>query len=83
MPLIALANQCAGHDLGFVNPALYAIARSAGYHAAFHDITTGDNTVKFPPRTYRGYHAAPGWDPATGLGTPDAAVLVPLLAHGQ
>ena len=80
--LIALANQYAGHDLGFVNPALYAIARTACYHAAFHDVTTGSNTVKFPPKTYRGYQAAPGWDPATGLGSPDAAVLVPLLAHG-
>ncbi|HEY1920326.1 MAG TPA: hypothetical protein VGH27_32555 [Streptosporangiaceae bacterium] len=51
--------------------------------AAFHDITTGDNTVKFPPSTYRGDQTTPGWDPATGLGSPDAAVLVPLLAHGH
>lgn len=81
--LIALANQYAGHDLGFVNPALYAIARTARYHAAFHDVTTGNNTVKFPPKTYRGFKAAPGWDPATGLGSPDAAILIPLLAHGE
>ncbi|HEX4060155.1 MAG TPA: S53 family peptidase [Streptosporangiaceae bacterium] len=81
--LIALANQYAGHDLGFVNPSLYAIARTACYHAAFHDVTTGTNTVKFPPKTYRGYQAAPGWDPVTGLGSPDAAILVPLLAHGE
>jgi hypothetical protein len=38
--------------------------------------------VKFPPKTFRGYRAAPGWDAATGLGSPDASALVPLLAHG-
>jgi subtilase family serine protease len=79
--VITLANQYAGHDLGFVNPALYAIARGPCYHAAFHDITKGSNTVQFPPRTFRGYRAGPGWDPVTGLGSPDARVLIPLLAR--
>jgi subtilase family serine protease len=79
--IIALANQYAGHDLGFVNPALYAIARGPRYHAAFHDITEGSNSVQFPPKTFRGYAAAPGWDPVTGLGSPDARVLIPLLAR--
>jgi len=81
--IIALANQHAGHDLGFVNPALYAIARGPCYHGAFHDITKGNNTVEFPARTVRGYAAAPGWDPVTGLGSPDARVLIPLLAHAH
>ncbi len=79
--LIALADQYAGRQLGFVNPALYQIARSTRYHQAFHDITTGNNTVEFPPRTFTGYRAGPGWDPVTGLGSPDAQVLVPLLAR--
>jgi subtilase family serine protease len=79
--IIALADQYAGHSLGFVNPALYAIARGPCYHAAFHDITKGSNTAEFPPQTFRGYTAAPGWDPVTGLGSPDARVLIPLLAH--
>jgi subtilase family serine protease len=79
--IIAPANQYAGHDLGFVNPALYAIARGSCYHAAFHDITKGSNTAKFPAQTVRGYTATPGWDPVTGLGSPDARVLIPLLAH--
>jgi subtilase family serine protease len=79
--IIALADQYAGHSLGFVNPALYAIARGPCYHAAFHDITKGSNTVDFPPQAVRGYTAAPGWDPVTGLGSPDASVLVPLLVH--
>lgn len=79
--LIALADQCAGRQLGFVNPALYRIGRSAAYHRAFHDVTQGNNTVTFPPKTFQGYRAAPGWDPVTGLGSPNAQVLVPLLAH--
>jgi subtilase family serine protease len=79
--LVALADQLAHRHLGFINPAIYRIARGPDYHAAFHDITTGDNTFVFPPTTISGYRAGPGWDPVTGWGTPDAAVLVPLLAH--
>ena len=76
--LMALADQYAHHDLGFVNPAIYRIARSSSYHKAFHDITTGNNDSAIV--TVAGYQAAPGWDPATGWGSPDAQVLVPLLA---
>ncbi|HET6187744.1 MAG TPA: S53 family peptidase, partial [Trebonia sp.] len=79
--LIALADQYAGRHLGFVNPAIYQIARGPSYHLAFHDITTGNNTVEFSPKTIAGYRAAPGWDPVTGWGSPDAQVLVPLLAR--
>ena len=79
--LIALADQYAGRHLGFVNPAVYQVARSTRYHQAFHDVTTGNNTVRFPPKTITGYQAAPGWDPVTGWGSPNAQVLVPLLAR--
>ncbi len=79
--LIALADQEAGHPLGFVNPAIYQIARGPEYHEAFHDITTGNNTVVLNGTTITGYHAGPGWDPVTGWGTPDARVLIPLLAR--
>ncbi|MGZ4183685.1 MAG: hypothetical protein ACXVUL_23735 [Solirubrobacteraceae bacterium] len=68
---MALADQYAHHDLGSVNSTIYAIGRSSSYHKAFHDITTGFN----------GYPAAPGWDPVTGWGTPNAQVLIPLLAR--
>ena len=78
--IIALADQYAGRNLGFVNPALYQIARSA-YHQAFHDVTTGTNTVKSGPQTIVGYQAAPGWDPVTGWGSPSAQRLIPLLAR--
>ena len=78
--LIALADQYAGRHLGFVNAALYRIGRSVRYHQAFHDVTAGSNTVRFPPRTISGYRAATGWDPVTGWGSPNASVLIPLLA---
>jgi subtilase family serine protease len=79
--LIALADQEAGHPLGLVNPAIYRIARGPQYHKAFHDITTGNNTVTVKGATITGYLAGPGWDPVTGWGTPDAQVLIPLLAR--
>jgi subtilase family serine protease len=80
--VIALADQEAGHPLGFVNPALYAIARGPDYHQAFHDVVTGDNSVLWPTGVFTGYSAGPGWDPVTGWGSPDAQYLVPLLARG-
>ncbi len=73
--IIALADQYAKRHLGFVNPAIYQIARSSHYHQAFHDITAG------PAGTITGYRAGPGWDPVTGWGSPNAEVLVPLLAR--
>ena len=79
--VIALADQQAGQHLGFVNPAIYAIARSPAYHRAFHDVTTGDNSVFWPTGLFTGYTAGPGWDPVTGWGSPNAQYLVPLLAH--
>ena len=59
--LIALADQYAGRHLGFVNPAIYRIARSPCYHQAFHDITTGNNTVRVPAQDD---HRLPGRRPA-------------------
>jgi subtilase family serine protease len=80
--IIALADQNAGRHLGFVNPAIYRIARSSHYHQALPDITTGkSSTAEFPHGTITGYRAGPGWDPVTGWGSPNAKVLVPLLAR--
>ena len=79
--VVALADQDARHDLGFVNPAIYRIARGSRYHQAFHDVTTGSSVQTLPyPGGTAGYAAGPGWDPATGWGSPSAQVLVPLLA---
>ncbi len=77
--LVALADQDAQHDLGFVNPAIYRIATSPSYHKAFHDVTTGENLTLGPISDE--YHAGPGWDQVTGWGSPDPQTLIPLLAR--
>jgi hypothetical protein len=77
--MIALADQYAHRSLGFVNPAIYRIGRSPSYHKAFHDITTGTNTVTDHQLaiTITGYRAATGWDPATGWGSPQRPTARP------
>jgi len=72
--ITAIANQMAGHPLGFINPGLYKLGASATYHQDFHDITEGNNSN--PQAGVKGYSAAPGWDPVTGLGTPNAEKLI-------
>ncbi len=52
--------------LGFVNPALYKAYDEK--KAIFNDITVGSNPGDCHTR---GFQSAPGWDPVTGLGTPN------------
>jgi subtilase family serine protease len=67
---LALANQQelanGGAPLGFINPALYTIGLGPSYHTDFHDIISGSN----------GYSATPGYDLATGWGSPNGAGLI-------
>jgi subtilase family serine protease len=71
----ALANQAAGHPLGFLNPAIYAIGHNpTSYANDFHDITVGNNRLGGSPV---GFDAATGWDDASGWGTPNVANLIP------
>ncbi len=63
--------QTGGREIGFAAPLLYEIARGADGASAFHDVVTGGNRLD---------SAGPGWDPATGLGTPDAWVLAQAVA---
>jgi subtilase family serine protease len=80
--IMALADQFANRHLGFVNPAIYRLARSSKYHDAFHDVVADSaNTAKFQHGIITGYRAGRGWDPVTGWGSPVANVLVPLLAQ--
>ena len=80
--IAAPADQDAHRQLGFLNEGLYRIGHSRQYHRAFHDITRGDNPVTLPSdKRIAGYRAGPGWGPVTGWGSPDAQVLVPLLAR--
>jgi subtilase family serine protease len=73
--LIALANAsaaCKGTAIGFANPALY-YAAATGYGNDFNDVTQGNNDMtgtnggQFP--------AGPGYDMATGLGSPNGLPL--------
>jgi subtilase family serine protease len=74
--LVAIANQLNGGPLGYINPALYKIGSNASRYAAdFYDVTEGLTNQNDP--TIPGYAASTGWDPITGLGTPNAAVFVP------
>ena len=61
--LCALINQRKGKPAGYLNPVLYRLVGQG----AFHDITQGTNGD---------YKAGPGWDPCTGLGSPDGAKLM-------
>ncbi len=82
--LVAIADQINGGGLGPINDGLYLIGRNAARYAVdFHDVTLGNNTAA---AGVPGYPATVGWDPITGLGTPDAAVLLPDLVdavHGH
>ena len=78
--LTALACQKAGHNLGYINPSLYAFYNGKAYKShAFHDITQGDNTYPYGGSVV-GYKATTGWDVPTGIGSPDAAKLIPTMA---
>jgi kumamolisin len=63
--LIALLNQQRGSNLGFINPTIYQNAENG-----FNDITQGNNGA---------WSAGPGWDPCTGLGSPNGAQLATYL----
>jgi len=93
--IVALADQEAGHSLGYLNPALYALAQSRA--RGIVPISQGSNTYTFclaadlessgscPSSsdlvTVPGFKANGYYNDATGWGTVDAASFVPALAH--
>jgi subtilase family serine protease len=81
--IVALADQQAGHALGLINPALYKLA--AEHAPGIVSVTSGNNTVSFRQggRTHAvaGFSARSGYNLAAGLGTVNAAYLVPELAR--
>jgi len=74
--VVAIADQVHGSALGFLNDGLYKLANGPTYSSDFFDVTTGNNDLLNSPQSPN-YNATPGWDPVTGLGTPNAANLVP------
>jgi subtilase family serine protease len=75
--LLAIANQMAGHPLGYINPALYKLGLGSTYSQDFHDVTVGNNSFQQNGVSVQGYTATSGWDPVTGLGSPNAVKLIP------
>jgi kumamolisin len=65
--LIALLNQKLSQPVGFLNPLLYG---SLAGRSVVNDITSGNNGS---------YSAKNGWDPCTGLGSPNGAALLQAL----
>lgn len=72
--IVAIANQLAGHPLGFINPGLYKLG--AANQGDFRDITSGSNSVTSQGSVVDGYQATPGWNAVTGWGVPRAYQLV-------
>jgi uncharacterized repeat protein (TIGR01451 family) len=77
----ALINQQGatnGHPpVGFICPALYALAKGPRSNAVLHDITTGNNTNLIYPNQF---FACAGYDLCTGWGTPTGSNLINALA---
>ena len=59
--------------VGFLNPAIYALGRSAAYPGLFHDITSGNNENSASPTLFQ---AVPGYDLCTGWGSPKGSNLI-------
>ena len=88
--IVAIADQAAGHRLGWLNAALYGHVNQH-LNGGLVDITAGTNTYEFCSAScgkaseidgiVPGYRATVGYDLASGLGTVDAtrfvAALVP------
>lgn len=64
--LSALLNEGLGHPIGFPNALLYKLAGTG----AFNDVVSGNNGD---------YKTTKGWDPCTGLGSPNGSKLLQAL----
>jgi len=69
--LIARLAQATGKRFGLLQPLIYAGVTPGTAAPGFNDITVGSNGA---------YHAAPGWDACTGLGTPNGEALLTRLS---
>jgi len=71
--LVAMLNQQNGTRAGLLNPKLYELgkAQAKGGTVVFHDIIEGSNTTT----QAKGFPAKPGYDLATGWGSPNVPAL--------
>jgi subtilase family serine protease len=81
--IVALADQLAGHALGFINPAIYKLAAERAPGIVL--VTSGNTTVSFrqdgSTYTVHGFKARAGYSRATGVGTIDGQYFIPELAR--
>jgi subtilase family serine protease len=82
--ITVLTNERMGARIGLLNHALYRLGASAQAGQAFHDIVQGNNNFTGKDANgatvnIKGFDTAKGWDPVTGLGTPNVAELAQLL----
>jgi subtilase family serine protease len=74
--ILADSVSLGGARIGLANPALYAMLRGS-YGSTFHDITgihqTPDNNGLFL--------TTPGYDMATGIGSPRISAIAAALSH--
>ena len=75
--ITALANQARANlgkgPIGDLNPTLYSIYHSARYGTDFHDIRVGNDQLVGSPV---GFSAGPGYDVASGIGSPIVDQLI-------
>jgi subtilase family serine protease len=71
--IIADINQVVGHPVGFLNNRLYKLGRHG--KLPFHDVTIGGNGFN----GVTGFTAGPGYDLATGWGTPNLGNILAAL----
>ncbi len=77
--IIAIANQMAGHPLGFINPGIYKLAATQNTAQAYRDIINGSNAFAQGNIHIAGFRAQAGWDAVTGWGSPQASQFIPAL----
>jgi PKD repeat protein len=72
-------NSTTAKGQGMMDYSLYNIAKGTNYDTALHDIVVGNNIEGTGPPGF-GYTCTVGWDPVTGIGSPDIAKLAEFLA---
>jgi subtilase family serine protease len=95
--IMALANEAAGHPLGFANPLLYSLTGTS----ALYDVTSPSSTIAMVRANYKNSVDASGglsyslrtanqtqslattagWDDVTGVGSPAGALLSAVVGH--
>lgn len=77
---VALVNQQASaannSPVGFLNPSIYTIGQESSFGSKFHDVVLGE--TNYEPGY--GFYAVPGYDLATGWGSPAGQDLINALA---